>query len=120
MNECQSCKHYLYDKNSHGYILLYCKKRETCITQYILENPCDDYEPSIQPPADHPAHYNTGDIECIDAIESALTPEEFEGFCKGNIIKYVWRENHKGGREDLEKAVWYLKRLIEKGRDDNG
>ena len=67
-----------------------------------------------------PDHYNQGDVECIDAIESALTPEEFEGFCKGNIIKYVWRENHKGGKEDLQKAVWYLQRLIQNGRDDNG
>ena len=64
---------------------------------------------------EQPERYKHGDIECIDAIESALTPEEFEGFCKGNIIKYVWRENHKGGKEDLKKAVWYLERLIKKG-----
>ena len=67
-----------------------------------------------------PDHYNQGEIECIDAIESALTPEEFEGFCKGNIVKYVWRENHKGGADDLRKAAWYLDRLIRKGRENNG
>lgn len=60
----------------------------------------------------NPKHYTNGDIECIDAIQSALTPEEFRGFCKGNTIKYVWRERHKGGTESLKKARWYLDRLI--------
>lgn len=59
-------------------------------------------------PVNHPEHYNSGDIECIDAIRAALTPEEFRGFCKGNMIKYAWRERHKGGDESLEKARWYL------------
>ena len=58
-----------------------------------------------------PAHYNQGGIECIDAIRSALTPEEFAGYCKGNALKYVWRERLKGGQKDLSKAAWYLERL---------
>jgi hypothetical protein len=62
----------------------------------------------------HPDHYNAGAIECIDAIEAALTPEEFAGFCKGNAIKYLWRMNHKGGRESLAKARWYVNRLFDK------
>ena len=44
----------------------------------------------------NPPHYNGGPIECIDAIQAALTPEEFRGYCKGNNIKYTWRENRKG------------------------
>jgi len=61
----------------------------------------------------HPPHYTAGGaIECIDAIEAALTPEEFRGYCKGNIIKYAWRERYKGGRESLAKAQWYLQRLL--------
>ena len=55
-----------------------------------------------------PKHYNQGEIECIDAIRSALTPEEFRGFCKGNALKYIWREQLKGGGVDIEKAMWYL------------
>ena len=62
---------------------------------------------------DHPEHYTAGHIECIDAIQSALTEEEFRGYCKGNILKYVWRERHKAGVESLEKAEWYLNRLIQ-------
>lgn len=55
-----------------------------------------------------PPHYQQGDIECIDAIEAALTPEEFRGYCKGNVIKYALRERDKGGGESLSKAFWYL------------
>ena len=63
-------------------------------------------------PVNQPPHYRQGGIECIDAIEAALTPEEFAGYCKGNILKYVWREKHKGCAESLNKAPWYLSRLI--------
>ena len=62
-------------------------------------------------PVNHPPHYTAGGIECIDAIQAALTPEEFRGYCKGNALKYVWRERHKGGAESLAKAQWYLKRM---------
>ena len=61
----------------------------------------------------HPAHYTDGGIECIEAIEAQLTPEEYRGYLKGNVAKYVWREKHKGGIQSLEKAQWYLSRLIE-------
>ena len=61
----------------------------------------------------HPPHYAETDngVECIDAIRAALTPEEFRGFCKGNAIKYSWREKLKGGDEDLKKAAWYLAKV---------
>lgn len=70
---------------------------------------------TIADPINHPLHYTQGSIECIDAIEAALSTEEFEGFLKGQIIKYVWRARHKGTpRIDLEKANWYLTKLIRK------
>ena len=59
-------------------------------------------------PVHNPEHYNQGEVECIDAIRSALTEAEFRGYCKGNVIKYVWREMHKGQDESLQKAQWYL------------
>lgn len=61
----------------------------------------------------HPPHYTDGGIECIEAIEASLTPQEYRGYLKGNIQKYVWREKHKGGTESLKKAQWYLDRLIQ-------
>lgn len=59
----------------------------------------------------NPFHYTQGEIECIDAIKAALTQEEFRGYCKGNVIKYVWRERFKGGRESLQKAGWHLQKV---------
>lgn len=56
---------------------------------------------------DNPNRYKHGGIECIDAIRAALTPEEFRGFCKGNIIKYTWREKYKGGDIDIKKVISY-------------
>ena len=64
-----------------------------------------------------PAHYRHGDVECIDAIEAALTPEEFRGHCKANALKYVWRERHKGGDVSLRKAIWYLERALRSDLD---
>ena len=56
---------------------------------------------------------NAIDIECIKAIEASMTPEEFQGYCKGNVMKYVWRFREKNGLEDLKKAQVYLGWMIE-------
>jgi hypothetical protein len=63
-------------------------------------------------PVEKPAHYASGTVECIDAIEASMEPRAFKGFLKGNIQKYVWRYETKGGVESLQKAQWYLNRLI--------
>ena len=61
----------------------------------------------------HPPHYTSKDVECIDWIEMMLTPEEFKGYLKGTVLKYVWRCEQKGKPiQDNSKAVWYLERLI--------
>ena len=102
---------------------------ETCDTCAFSDTPC--FEPpcnscNFEPDSnhwtpggtqshdsvDHPAHYTSGGVECIDAIKASLTPEEYRGYCKGNIIKYIWRERHKGQDESVAKAIWYAKRLI--------
>ena len=59
----------------------------------------------------HPPHYNQGGIECIEAIKAA-TGSGFVKYCTGNVIKYLWRYDNKGGLEDLKKAAWYLDRAI--------
>lgn len=61
-----------------------------------------------------PAHYNNGNIECIDYIEQQLTEEEYRGYLLGNIIKYTHRHKYKNGVEDLKKANWYLDKLTKK------
>ena len=59
-----------------------------------------------------PEHYRQGGLECIEAIEASMSREEFQGYLKGNIEKYVWRYRYKNGVQDLHKARWYLDRLI--------
>ena len=59
---------------------------------------------------DHPPHYNRhpSGVECIDIAEHM-------GFNLGNAMKYIWRADHKGAdAQDLEKAVWYLEREIQR------
>ena len=60
----------------------------------------------------HPKHYNQSGVECIDAIKAA-TGDGYEYYLQGNILKYLWRYRYKNGVEDLKKAEWYLKKLIE-------
>lgn len=60
----------------------------------------------------HPQHYGRGEIECIDYIEDFLTKEEYIGYLRGNIAKYLHRWRYKNGLEDLKKAEWYGNRLI--------
>ena len=71
-------------------------------------------KPNVVDEVNNPSHYASGDIECIDAIEASMTPEAFKGYLKGNIIKYTWRYEKKiNPVQDLEKAQWYQKKLIE-------
>lgn len=63
----------------------------------------------------HPAHYTAGKIECIDALEAATTGlSGIEAVCTANAIKYLWRWKLKNGMQDLQKAKWYIDKLIEK------
>jgi len=57
----------------------------------------------------HPSHYTHSNIETIDVIEAWEL-----GFCLGNVVKYISREAHKHGLEDLKKARWYLDREIQR------
>ena len=63
----------------------------------------------------HPDHYTSGDIECIDAIKAALGSELFLGYLWGNAIKYLWRWPRKNLDEDLEKMKFYIERIQDEG-----
>ena len=91
--------------------LLQAKINRTEVEQYIRDT---HYATATEDKVNSPSHYKSeGGIECIEAIRSALTPEEFRGYCKGNILKYTWRERKKGGDESLAKAQWYMKALLD-------
>ena len=73
----------------------------------------------VNDPVNHPSHYTQGKIECIDFIQDKKL-----NFCRGNAVKYIVRAGLKDpGKEieDLEKAVFYIRREIEdlrKARED--
>jgi hypothetical protein len=72
-----------------------------------IEIPITMHEPKPDP-VNHPAHYKYGGIETIDFIEAKEL-----NYNMGNAVKYITRADHKGNRkEDLEKAIWYLKREL--------
>jgi len=58
-------------------------------------------------------HYKTMDMQPWEVMESVLTPSEFVGFLKGNVIKYAMRAGRKEGTDDAEKARHYAKKLAE-------
>ena len=67
-----------------------------------------------------PKHYNSGNIECIDAIEESMSSHAFKGYLKGNCMKYLWRYDYKGKQvEDLQKAGWYLRKLTAMVTEEN-
>ena len=71
-----------------------------------------------QDSVNNPEHYNKLDVEAIDLIEMSMTRNEFLGYLKGNVLKYIIRYKHKGkAAEDLGKCLWYLTRLKDKVED---
>ena len=77
-------------------------------------------EEAVEDVVNNPDHYNTGNIECIDAIEESMSSVAFKGYLKGNCIKYLWRYDYKGKQvEDLEKAGWYLNKLTDMVAEEN-
>ena len=61
----------------------------------------------------HPSHYETGKFECFDVMMEALGVENVKGFCLCNAFKYIYRSQRKNGKEDIEKAQWYIDKYIE-------
>lgn len=92
------------------------KERPTDILK-ALESIVDDMISELDKEEDkvnHPSHYQKNGMECIDFIEAVLSPEEFKGFLKGNMMKYEWRAGLKednSKEQDLNKSKWYKDKL---------
>lgn len=61
----------------------------------------------------HPQHYTNGQYECLDVMKDVFGKEAVQNFCVLNAFKYIWRHKRKNGKEDIEKAVFYLNRYVE-------
>lgn len=106
MNDCK-------DPNKKGI----CGMKWGIDSNFIKINDSDKVD--IDDLVNHPSHYTQGDIECIDAIRASMSTSEFLGYLKGNVQKYLWRYGQKDNPiQDLEKAQWYLKKLLEELKND--
>lgn len=76
-----------------------------CWNREYVPTECDNVE--------HPAHYASGSIECIDAMIETQGIEAVKNFCICNAFKYLWRHGKKNGVEDVKKASWYINKFIE-------
>jgi len=82
---------------------------------YSLPDENEEIKKTLDDKVSHPTHYTYGDIEVIDFIEQVTKDYKPElAFAIGNAIKYISRANRKNGKEDLDKARWYLNRAFEK------
>ena len=80
------------------------------------EQPTKPPMPPVNPPKDeinHPDRYAGGKFECIEVMADVFGEEAVKHFCLLNAFKYIWRQEKKGGVEDVKKAVWYLNKYIE-------
>ena len=68
----------------------------------------------------HPSHYETDSIECIDAMRITQGEEAVKNFCICNAFKYLWRFRRKNGTEDIKKAIWYLNKYVELTEESDG
>ena len=67
---------------------------------------------SAEDTVNNPAHYVSGKVECIEAIEAAV--DNPVDYYRGTCLKYIWRSGRKvDSVEDLKKAVWYLNRWVD-------
>ena len=101
----EDCYHFLISEGLIG-------KPEQPEINFVKVERNDEVEPTNDA-VQHPSHYTQGGIECIEAIRASMTADGFCDYCKGNIIKYIWRWRSKGGVEDLKKARVYLDWLIQ-------
>ena len=90
---------------------------ETTLNDQYAE--IEEVRQALKDNVNHPSHYADSAIECIDAMEAMMTPEQFIGYLRGNLFKYQWRYEKKNGIEDLKKAQWYLEKLTAKIAEKN-
>lgn len=115
-NECTSgeCDH----SGCDGYDIAYTRIQNFLTTSYgpWLGEITSEENPSKNDMVNHPKHYTSSGIECIDAIEAALSSysDPKDAFLVGQVIKYLWRAPLKGTYEqDIKKAQWYLNKLVD-------
>ena len=111
------CKVYNYDDEcpeEHGNKVGYYVDEYPNDWEEVFEESTPTYTATNTKDVVNPQHYKNGEVECIEAIKSAVVGKDgFSGYLVGNCIKYLFRYESKGGVTDLEKSNWYVNKLID-------
>ena len=86
---------------------------ECSVCEYTADTVLPEPQDNLFDPVTRPTHYNSGSIECIEAMRASMTKEQFIGYCKGNAFKYNWRMGMKNkSTEDIDKSLQYTQWLL--------
>lgn len=112
---CKGCDFEDLNTNEHPCVickgnLIPCTAEFNSATDYYQRNRTCNKQADM---VNHPPHYTSGSIECIDAMRSAFGDSQVAVYCKINAFKYLWRADQKNGFEDLKKAQWYIDKCLE-------
>jgi phage FluMu protein Com len=109
--KCIDCENILVEYPESQGQSMYCPQcRKVFNADYMKElNSTTDY-------VNHPPHYNSSKAECPECERriECIDITRHMNFNIGNAFKYLWRFEHKGGKEDLQKAIWYIQNEIDK------
>lgn len=108
----------MYRAQDVGHCTLFEKELDAIIeflinyTELLAEREQNQEKERNAEAVNHPAHYQ-GKRECIEVMRALFGDAAVMGFCKCNSFKYRFRQDGKGGAEDVQKAEWYEDYLIQ-------
>lgn len=117
MIDCKACWEREAPEKPHSYAAAIADALEKYAKKKIKAGVTIVEQTSKDDPVNHPAHYTSGGIECIDAIDAAISQykDPSDAWLVGQVIKYLWRAPLKSAyRQDVQKAKFYLDRLAAK------
>lgn len=117
LRNCAKARHLEKNINAIGLAFSWSNTPEGSIYWNNLDDLYHSYEYNIKCQqsdlVNHPPHYQGDKFECIDVIaEVTKDLKGIESVCTANAIKYLWRWKKKNGKQDIEKAIWYLNHLL--------
>ena len=109
-NDCGGVIGYTFNSNTPVIVCPYCGSKNT----YAELEPTVMTDDNTEEVVNHPSHYTQGDIECIDAIDSAFGHEMTAIYCAITAFTYIWRHRvkHPSPIIDLQKAQWFTEKAI--------
>ena len=125
--KCEKCR--FYNNRPFGITCSYCIRGGGITERFSPINreeppkqPTKPPMPPVNPPKDeinHPDRYAGGKFECIEVMADVFGKDAVKHFCLLNAFKYIWRQEKKGGVEDIKKAMFYMDYYIKLTEEEN-